>query len=90
MGPLVRTGEFTRCCRWGLPAQKRVDEASIAFGCKTGALSGAAVTVGEYNELQALAKGGILDANTLAQNTSLVVFHKPLFGLAAQNLYMPL
>ena len=58
----------------GLPASKRVDEASIAFGVKTGSLAGAAVTAVEYNELQALAKGGIFDSNTLAQNTSLVVF----------------
>ena len=74
----------------GLPASKRVDEASIAFGVKTGSLAGAAVTAAEYNELQALAKGGIFDSNTLAQNTSLVVFHKLFCGLAAQSLYMPL
>ena len=69
----------------GLPASKKVDEESIAFGVKTGSLAGAAVTVAEYNQLQALAKGGILDFNTLAQNTSLVVFHKVFCGLAAQN-----
>ena len=51
----------------GLPASKRVDEESIAFGVKTGSLASAAVAAAEYNQLQALAKGGILDAHTLRQ-----------------------
>jgi hypothetical protein len=74
-----------------IPSDKRVCEASMAFGIPTGARAGAGVaTVGEYDQMHALQRGGILDSNQLAINTELKIYHKPLFGLAAQSCYMPL
>jgi hypothetical protein len=40
--------------------------------------------------MHALARGGILQSSVLAKNTELQIYHKPLFGLAAQSCYMPL
>jgi hypothetical protein len=63
----------------------------MAFGIPTGARAGVGVaTVGEYDQVHALQRGGILDSNQLAQNGELKIYHKPLFGLAAQACYAPL
>ena len=65
----------------GLPIQKRIDQAGMAFQVATKTAGGATLDLFE---------GGVLETGSLGATLSTTVLHKPLFGLGMQHLYLPL
>jgi hypothetical protein len=80
-------GRIVEALQRGLPSAKRVEDAGTGFGIKTAAPA----------DLLSLAKGGILESNSIAKQDSAApgqnskkIFHRPLLGLANQHLLLPL